>query len=162
MPRQLLLASLCLVSCETVATSVSQYCYYFLFAEVPSAPVSLSVSYTAMSVYLEWSLPAFIGNSAVLGYRVYQRAVDSQSLLQLITNAGYGQYTTNSTMFNVTSNITPYTKYEYAIEACNAIGCSKRLMYSPLRTDPAGQNNETTIIQLHDLCTPHSSWFFTT
>ena len=49
-------------------------------AEVPSAPGVSSISYTAVLVYLSWSVPSFIGNSAVLGYKVYQRAVDSESL----------------------------------------------------------------------------------
>ena len=40
-------------------------------AEVPSAPGVSSISYTAVSVYLAWSVPSFIGNSAVLGYKVY-------------------------------------------------------------------------------------------
>ena len=93
-----------------------------------------------MSVNLRWSPPVFIGNSPVLGYQVYQRAVDTQALPQLISPVGFGQYTTNSTRFNITSNIIPYTRYEYAIEACNAIGCSDRFVYSVFRTDPAGEN----------------------
>ena len=112
-----------------------------LLAEVPSAPASPSVSYTAVSVYLKWSVPAFIGNSPLLGYWVYQRAVDSQALPQLISPVGSSQYTTNSTMFNITSNIVPYTRYEYGIEACNAIGCSNRFVYSVFRTNPSGETS---------------------
>ena len=99
-----------------------------------------SISYTAVSVYLSWSAPAFIGNSAILGYKVYQRAVDSDSTPTQLPGAG--QYTTTATMINITANIAPYTRYEFAVEACNTIGCSSnRLMYSPFRTSPAGECN---------------------
>ena len=107
---------------------------------MPSAPRISSISYTAVSVYLSWSAPAFIGNSAILGYKVYQRAVDSDSTPTQLPGAG--QYTTTATMINITANIAPYTRYEFAVEACNTIGCSSnRLMYSPFRTSPAGECN---------------------
>ena len=107
-------------------------------AEVPSAPGVSSISYTAVSVYLSWSSPSFIGNSAVLGYKVYQRVVDSESTLTQLP--GTSKYTTTTTMINITTNIAPYTRYEFAVEACNTIGCSSnRLMYSPFRTSPAGE-----------------------
>ena len=105
---------------------------------MPSAPGVSSISYTAVSVYVSWSAPAFIGNSAILGYKVYQRAVDSDSTPTQLPGAG--QYTTTATMINITANIAPYTRYEFAVEACNTIGCSSnRLMYSPFRTSPAGE-----------------------
>ena len=111
---------------------------FIVFAEVPSAPGVSSISYTAVSVYLSWSSPSFIGNSAVLGYKVYQRAVDSESSPTQLSGAG--QYTTTATMINITTNIAPYTKYEFAVEACNMIGCSSnKLMYSPFRTSLAGE-----------------------
>ena len=107
-------------------------------AEVPSAPGVSSISYTAVSVYLSWSSPSFIGNSAVLGYKVYQRVVDSESTLTQLP--GTSKYTTTATMINITTNIAPYTRYEFEVEACNMIGCSSnRLMYSPFRTSPAGE-----------------------
>ena len=107
-------------------------------AEVPSAPGVSSISYTALSVYLSWSSPSFIGNSAVLGYKVYQRVVDSKSTL--VQLPGTGQYTTTATMINITTNIAPYTRYEFAVEACNMIGCSSNwLIYLPFRTSPAGE-----------------------
>ena len=105
---------------------------------MPSAPGVSSISYTAVSVYLSWSAPPFIGNSAVLGYKVYQRAVDSDSTPTQLPGAG--QYTTTATMINITANIAPYTRYEFAVDACNIIGCSSnRLMISPFRTSPAGE-----------------------
>ena len=111
----------------------------FLHAEVPSAPGISSINYTSVSVYLSWTVPTFIGNSAVLGYKVYQRAVDSNTTLQQLPGVG-GQYTTTSTMINIMTGISPYTKYEFAVEACNIIGCSSdRLMYSPFRTSSASE-----------------------
>ena len=99
---------------------------------MPEAPGALSFNYTAVSVYLQWSAPVFIGNSAILGYQVYQRVVDSQSSLQLLP--GPSQYTTTSTMINITAGIVPSTTYEFAVEACNMIGCSNKLLFSLLRT----------------------------
>ena len=97
-----------------------------------------SVTQLCQSSYLSWSPPSFIGNSAVLGYKVYQRAVNSESSPTQLSGAG--QYTTTATMINITTNIAPYTRYEFAVEACNMIGCSSnRLMYSPFRTSPAGE-----------------------
>ena len=114
--------------------------FVFVSAEVPSAPGISSISYTAVSVYLSWSAPLFIGNSAILGYKVYQRAVDSESTPTQLPGAG--QYTTTATMINITANIAPYTRYEFGVKTCNTIGCSSnRLMYSPFRTSPAGECN---------------------
>ena len=105
---------------------------------MPSAPGISSISYTAVSVYLSWSAPVFIGNSAVLGYKVYQRDVDSDSILTQLQ--GDDRYTTTATMINITTKIAPYTRYEFAVEACNMIGCSSnRLMYSQFRTSPTSE-----------------------
>ena len=109
-----------------------EYCSKFISADVPEAPGTPSFNHTAVSVYLQWSPPGFIGNNAILGYQVYQRMVHSQSSLKLLP--GPGQYTTTSTMINITVGIVPSTTYEFAVEACNKIGCSNRLVYSPFRT----------------------------
>ena len=128
-----LVSNACIVIFETCIQHICN-------AEVPSAPEALTISYTAASVYLLWSIPVFMGNSDILGYQVYQHLVDSQSTPQLLPSPeGLSQYTTNITKINITTNITPYTKYEFAVEACNTIGCSDKLMYLPFRTSPAGK-----------------------
>ena len=97
------------------------------------------INFTAQSVYLQWSPPAFIGNSDILGYNIYKRVVDNQNTLQHVQTSSSSPYTTTTTMLNITSGIMPYTKYEFAVEACNMIGCGSRTVPVAIRTSPAGK-----------------------
>ena len=108
------------------------------YTEVPSAPENSSISFTSVSAYLQWHAPVFTGNNEIHGYNVYQRALDGLNPKFVQIPRLSGQYTTTSTMINITTNIRPYTKYEFAVEACNIVGCSDRLLYSPIRTNAAG------------------------
>lgn len=104
---------------------------------MPSQVVPIVINFTAHSVYLKWTAPDFNGNTDILGYNVYQRAVSSQNILQLVQTTIPSSYTTTATMFNITSGVMPYTKYELAVEACNMIGCGSRMVSAPVRTSPA-------------------------
>ena len=115
------------------------FSYTNQYTEVPSAVMQVVISSTAQSIYLQWNPPDFSGNSDILGYNVYQRAVDSQNTLQIVKTSISSSYTTTTTMFNITSDILPYTKYELAVEACNNIGCGSRTVSAPIRTSPAGE-----------------------
>lgn len=97
------------------------------------------ISFTAQSAYLQWSVPGFNGNSDILGYNVYQRAVASQNTLQPVQTSSHGPYTTSTTTLNITSGVMPYTKYEFGVEACNIIGCGSRITPEAIRTSPAGK-----------------------
>ena len=97
------------------------------------------ISVTAHSVYLQWSVPGFNGNSDILGYNVYQRAVDSQNTLQPVQTSSPSPYTTSSTTLNITTGVMPYTKYEFAVEGCNIIGCGSRMTHEAIRTSQAGK-----------------------
>ena len=124
--------------CIWYAVILSVTLFVLPYTEVPSAPENSSISFTAVSAYLQWHAPVFTGNNEIHGYNVYQRALDGLDSKFVQISRLSGQYTTTSTMINITTNIRPYTKYEFAVEACNMVGCSDRLLYSPIRTNPAG------------------------
>ena len=113
--------------------------FHTLYTEVPSSVLQVLVNFTARSVYLQWTAPNFTGNSDILGYKVYQRAVDTQTTLHFVQTSPSSPYTTTMTMFNITSGVLPYTKYELAVEACNMIGCGTRTGPATVRTNPAGE-----------------------
>ena len=106
-------------------------------AEVPSTATQVMISFTTMSVYLQWTVPNFDGNSDILGYNIYQRTVDSQNTLQPVQTSSPSPYTTTTTMFNITSGVLPNTSYEFAVEACNTIGCGSKTVPVTIRTSPA-------------------------
>ena len=99
------------------------------------------VSYTARSVFLSWK-PSFDGNTEILGYNIFQNDLDRENKFHLVQAGSPTDYTANETDFNITNAITPYTKYVFVVEACNALGCSDRDSCepsTPIRTEPDGQ-----------------------
>ena len=97
------------------------------------------VSYTAWSVYLHWT-PGYNGNSDILGYNLYMNEADSGSY-KLVDVGVSSVYTTNGTSLNITSGILPYTRYQFRVTACNALGCSNITAgapSTPITTKPTG------------------------
>ena len=113
-------------------------CYCILASEKPAPPLNVSiVSFTARSVYIQWSPPTFIGFTHILGYNISQRF--NSTYFQPIQSSGTGSYTTTGVMYNVTGGLTPYTMYEFAVAACNKVGCSGLESTASVRTASASK-----------------------
>lgn len=69
---------------------------------------------------LTWQPPPFDGYRPVIQYTLYRNDLD-RSNEYILAETGLES---NSTSFNVTTDILPYTKYEWRVRACNVIGCS--------------------------------------
>lgn len=106
----------------------------------------LVVSYTATSIYLQWT-PGYDGNSAILGYNVYIREGSSQSFTLIMTNSLI-PYSTIEQSINVT-NVMPFTRYQFKVAACNTIGCSDDGLSSPITTKQAG-SHDIKLIVIHN------------
>ena len=79
-------------------------------------------------VYLQWDIP-YDGNSDIMGYNVYIRFVDTNPDFTLVmTSSRMGKrqanmFTTTSNSYNVTNQILPFMRYQFAVVACNELGC---------------------------------------
>ena len=79
-------------------------------------------------VYIQWFIP-YDGNSDIIGYNVYIRLVDTSSDFTLVmpsSSMGKRQanmFTTTTNSFNVTEQILPFMRYQFAIVTCNELGC---------------------------------------
>ena len=61
-----------------------------------------------------------------------------------VAGATHPDYTTTQLEFNITSDIIPYTKYVFTIEACNLLGCGARNQSEPRRTETDGNTVTST------------------
>ena len=87
---------------------------------VPSAPSFPSASAGNSSVTLSWSPPPFNGNSAVLGYNVYE---STSAGGEGSTPVNTSQLPATASSFVVTG-LSNGTKYYFTIKAVNGIGSS--------------------------------------
>jgi len=81
-------------------------------------------------VYIQWDIP-YDGNSDIMGYNVYIKFVETDSNFTLVMTqpnmgSGMGQtnmFTTTTNSYNVTEQILPFMRYQFAVVACNELGC---------------------------------------
>ena len=101
-------------------------------------------------VYLQWLIP-YDGNSDIIGYNVYIRFVETDSNFTLVmtsSDMGSGMekkqanmFTTTTNSSNVTEQILPFMRYQFAVVACNGLGCGNLGEAGPsttIRTLPEG------------------------
>ena len=86
------------------------------------------MGYGSRWVYLQWDIP-YDGNNDIMGYNVYIRFVDTNSDFTLVvTSSSMGKrqanmFTTTTNSYNVTEQILPFMRYQFAVVACNELGC---------------------------------------
>lgn len=87
-------------------------------------------------VLLEWQTP-YAGNLPITSFLIYQRNVDSDTNFTLVANLTYDVHLqpTHLTHHNISSAIDPFTNYQFAVEACNVLGCSFRVASPIVFTD---------------------------
>ena len=79
-------------------------------------------------VSLQWFIP-YDGNSDIIGYNVYIRFVENESEFRpVMTSSSIGKrqanmFTTTTNSYNVTEQIIPFMRYQFAVVACNELGC---------------------------------------
>ena len=87
-------------------------------------------------VYIQWDIP-YDGNSDIMGYNVYIRFVDTNSDFTLVlTSYSMGKrqanmFTTTTNSYNVTEQILPFMRYQFAVVACNELGCGDLELAGP-------------------------------
>ena len=112
--------------------------FVFSYNKKPAPPERVCIlNFTARSVYLQWSPPTFTGYTDILGYNINLR--NNNTTFRPVQSNSSGPCTTTSVIFNVTNGITPYTTYEFAVAACNKVGCSDLEPAAPVRTNSAGE-----------------------
>ena len=97
-------------------------------------------------ISLQWFIP-YSGNSDIIGYNVYIRFVENESEFRpVMTSSSIGKrqanmFTTTTNSYNVTEQIIPFMRYQFAVVACNELGCGdlEAAIASPThRTLPEG------------------------
>ena len=101
---------------------------YLYISERPDPTNATIVDINRRWVYLQWDIP-YDGNSDIMGYNVYIRSVNNNSdFTLLMTSSGMGNrqanmFTTTTNSYNVTEQILPFMRYQFAVVACNRLGC---------------------------------------
>ena len=86
------------------------------------------MDYGSRYVYLQWDIP-YNGNSYIMGYNLYIRFVNTNSDFTLVmTSSSMGKrqanmFTTTANSYNVTVQILPFMRYQFAVVACNELEC---------------------------------------
>ncbi|XP_065904076.1 cell adhesion molecule DSCAM-like [Dysidea avara] len=96
--------------------------------ERPDPTNVIIMDYGSRYVYLQWDIP-YNGNSYIMGYNLYIRFVNTNSDFTLVmTSSSMGKrqanmFTTTANSYNVTVQILPFMRYQFAVVACNELEC---------------------------------------
>ncbi|XP_065918563.1 hemicentin-1-like isoform X2 [Dysidea avara] len=87
-------------------------------------------------VFIQWDIP-YDGNNDIIGYNVYIRFVESNSNFIQVMISSNGKrrqasmFTTATNSYNVTEQIMPFMRYQFAVVACNELGCGDFELVQP-------------------------------
>ena len=105
------------------------YLQYLYISERPDLIQNVDiVDQHSRWVYIQWNIP-YDGNSDIMGYNLYIRFVNTNSDFTLVmTSSSMGKrqanmFTTTTNSYNVTEQILPFMRYQFAVVACNKLGC---------------------------------------
>ena len=66
-------------------------------------------------------MAGFNGNKPIISFNIYGRNLNTSSPFQLVNNQTQnGQY-----LYNISSDIAPFSNYSFTVQACNLIGCGQ-------------------------------------
>ena len=111
-------------------------------AEVPDPPVSVMV-FDIGARWLALRLrPTFDGNRLITSFVIYLQNINqTSSFMSLGTlQASNLMFRDGNFMYNVTTDILPFTNYNFTVRACNVLGCGNASQPSPtVMTLPDGK-----------------------
>jgi len=100
----------------------------FYLTERPD-PTNVSIADQGSQwVYLQWDVP-YDGNGDIMGYNVYIRFLDTDSNFTLVMTSSNvvkrqaNMFTSTTNSYNATEQIIPFMRYQFAVVACNELGC---------------------------------------
>ena len=103
------------------------------YTEVPDPPVSVMVlDIGARWLALRWT-PTFDGNRLITSFVIYPQNINlTSSFMSLGTlQVSNLMFHDGNFMYNVTTDILPFMRYGYSVQACNVLGCSNVSQPSP-------------------------------
>ena len=104
--------------------------------ERPDPPVNVQVAANgALWVVIRWQ-PDFDGNRPIQQFVLYQRILVGEFTLVTTLDVGVPMFVEGFFRFNISVGIQAFTRYSFAVEACNELGCSEMSDASEeIRTD---------------------------
>ena len=101
--------------------------------EVPDPPVSVTVfDIGTRWLALRWT-PTFDGNRPITSFVIYRQNINqTSSFMSLGTlQASNLMFRDGNFMYNVTTDILPFTNYNFTVRTCNVLGCGNVSQPSP-------------------------------
>ena len=115
---------------------------YFPFpAEVPDPPENVVVfGIGARWLVLQWT-PTFDGNRPITSFVIYRQNINQTSSMSLgAVQVADLMFRDDNFMYNVTTDVLPFTNYNFTVQVCNVLGCGNVSQPSPtVMTLPDGK-----------------------
>ena len=83
---------------------------------------------------LRWT-PTFDGNRPITSFIIYQQDINTTttSIMQVgILEVGSLMFRNGSFRYNISEDIIPFNNYQFAVQACNVLGCGNVSAPSPI------------------------------
>ena len=114
-------------------------CTFFLSPERPDPPVNVQVPANGALWVVIWWQPDFDGNRPIQQFVLYQQIPDGNFTL---VDVEVLMFVEGFFHFNITAGILAFTRYSFAVEACNELGCSEMSAASEqIQTDQYRKSN---------------------
>jgi len=107
--------------------------FFLNFTEVPDPPIDVMVFATgAHWLALQWT-PTFDGNRPITSFIIYQQDINGTSPFMPvgILEVGNLMFRNGSFRYNTSESILPFNNYQFAVRACNVLGCGNVSSSSP-------------------------------
>ena len=101
--------------------------------EVPDPPKDVMVfDMGALWLALQWT-PTFDGNQPITSFVIYQQNINITSPFVAISMLRVGSLTFQDRFisYNISDDILPFNNYQFAVQACNVLGCGNVSAPSP-------------------------------